>query len=402
MRQILELIGNILRGLGALFSTDKRRRYLATIWIDAPQSLVWRISSQALTSELDEDSGLKWSARERADGSGVVEVTGQGEDFVITLAYRVRDSRPPQAQLIEILQEGENVYASSGSDYYIAYTLRPDGDRTELTMSHELTHRGARGYFLVPWLPLDTARAVKRRSETAAGTVQYNRGFGLGAVGTGLLTLASFVPWFGLSGAAILIALIFVHEFGHVAAMRSLGLPVRGIYFVPFFGGVAVGAAARTEAERGYVSIMGPGLSLVTTALLYMLALLSGSSLLWQAALLSTLLNGFNLLPVTPLDGGHVFEALLSRTDQGVVGMIKLMILLVALGATLYMGWLVLTVLFALAIPGTMASPDESKRIPPVTLAEGAALGIAYLGSMAFYALLALALTGGTVAGTEF
>ncbi len=395
MRQILELIGNMLRGIGAVFSRDKRRRYSATVMVDAPQSLVWRISSQALASELNEDSGLTWTATERTDGSGIVDVVGKGEDFAITMAYRVRDHRPPQGQLIEILHEGENVYASSGRDYYIAYTLRAEeGDRTELTMSHELTHSGVRGYLLVPWLPLDTARAVKRRAETAAGTLKYNRGFGFGAIATGVLTLASFIPWFGLSGAAIVIALIFVHEFGHVAAMRSLGLPVRGIYFVPFFGGVAVGAAARTEAERGYVSLMGPGLSLATTALLYIWGLSSGSTWLTYAALLSALINGFNLLPVSPLDGGQVFEALLSRVDPGVVGMIKLMILLVALSVSLYLGWMVMTVLFALAIPGTMVTPDEAKRIPPVSLSEGAVLAVAYAGSLAFYALVIMTLMG--------
>ncbi|MDO9382143.1 MAG: site-2 protease family protein [Hyphomicrobiaceae bacterium] len=398
MRQIFELIGNILRGIGAAVSRDKRRRYSATVMVDAPQSLVWRISAQAHAADLNEESGLKWTASERSNGSGIVDVVGKGEDFIITMAYRVRDSRPPQAQLIEILHEGENVYARSGRDYYIAYTLRPEGDRTELTMTHELTHSGGRGYLLVPWLPMDTARAVKRRAETAAGTVQYNRGFGFGAVATGVLTLASFIPWFGLSGAAIMIALIFVHEFGHVAAMRSLGLPVRGIYFVPFFGGVAVGAAARTEAERGYVSLMGPGLSLATTALLYFWGMSSGSTWLTYAALLSALINGFNLLPVTPLDGGHVFEALLSRVDPGVVGMIKLMILLVALSCALYMGWMVMTVLFALAIPGTMVTPDEAARIPPVSLSEGATLAAGYAGSLAFYALVVMTLMGNAAA----
>lgn len=401
MGRYVELIGNICRGLGAVCSSDKRRRYLATTVIDAPQSLVWRVSSRTLISELEEDTGMTWSGKSRNDGSGIVDLRAQNGVFDYALSYRVIDERSPEAQLIEILPEGENAYIRSGRDYYVAFKLRPEGERTELTMSHELTHAGWRGYVMAPLLPFAAARYVKSRSEKDAGTEAFNRSFALGAVATGVLTLASFVPWFGFSGAAMLIALIFIHELGHVVAMRSLGLPVRGLYFLPFVGGVAVGAAARTEAERGFVSLMGPGLSLVTTALLYLTAISSGSADVAYLTLLSALLNGFNLLPVMPLDGGHVLEALLSRIDAGVLGLIKMCLLLLALGVALYAGSTIMTVLFALALPSVLATPNDRQRLPAVCVVEGRALAVAYAGAMAFYALVAAALTAGPAGAAQ-
>ncbi len=86
------------------------------------------------------------------------------------------------------------------------------------------------------------------------------------------LTYASFLYLFGWQSAAILLVLIFIHEAGHALAMRMVGQPVQGIYFIPFFGGVAIaGAPHASQAERGFVALMGPGFSLITTAAFYLL-----------------------------------------------------------------------------------------------------------------------------------
>jgi len=54
---------------------------------------------------------------------------------------------------------------------------------------------------------------------------------------------------------------------------------------VPFFGGVAVGASGyKSEVERGLVALMGPGFSLLTTALFAFLAGESGDSLMRNLA----------------------------------------------------------------------------------------------------------------------
>ncbi|MBI5654984.1 site-2 protease family protein [Candidatus Uhrbacteria bacterium] len=136
-----------------------------------------------------------------------------------------------------------------------------------------------------------------------------------------LLKLAKFskLSWIGSLGiyavifnwkfALMLIGSLFVHEYGHVWAMRREGVAVRGMYFIPFLGAAAVADSQfPSRAAEVRIALMGPlwGLTLAVATLgLYsvtqepLLAAIAG----WMA-----LVNLFNLLPIMPLDGGRVFR----------------------------------------------------------------------------------------------
>ena len=134
-----------------------------------------------------------------------------------------------------------------------------------MTTVHELTHDGFLGRVAIPLGARHNARRLRDHCEAQAGTAagRTNR-IGAAAV-TAALTYASFAYLFDWHFAAILLVLLFIHEAGHALAMHWVGLPVQGIYFIPFFGGVAVSSAPhRSEAERGFVALMGPGVSLLT------------------------------------------------------------------------------------------------------------------------------------------
>src|SRR5258706_21848 len=48
--------------------------------------------------------------------------------------------------------------------------------------------------------------------------------------------------------ACVIVYAIFVHELGHVVAMKACGIKTSGMYFLPFLGAVAVSKeAARTR-----------------------------------------------------------------------------------------------------------------------------------------------------------
>ncbi|WP_242396070.1 metalloprotease [Anaeromyxobacter oryzisoli] len=130
-------------------------------------------------------------------------------------------------------------------------------------------------------------------------------------VGWAAASAATYAYLFSWQFALALLLQLFVHEYGHVHAMRRTGMRVRGMYFVPFLGAVAVSEDAFTSRrQQAYVALNGP----VWGSLL---ALVPAGLWLWTrqpgwAALCAwwALINLFNLIPVAPLDGGRVMQAL--------------------------------------------------------------------------------------------
>lgn len=112
----------------------------------------------------------------------------------------------------------------------------------------------------------------------------------------------------------VLVAVLFLHELGHWAAMRLCGYQDTSIFFIPFFGAAASGRSVDGEAwKEGLVLLAGP-----LPGLLLGIPVLVGGVLLHDEtarragyALLGV--NAFNLLPLVPLDGGRLFELVLFR-----------------------------------------------------------------------------------------
>ncbi len=121
---------------------------------------------------------------------------------------------------------------------------------------------------------------------------------------------AMFASWqFGVA----LMIMIFWHEYGHVRAMHRIGHPVKGIYFIPFLGGVAVhNAPIADRRHRVYVDLNGPAFGLYLTLVPLALLLAFPGRWPWMAPLCAwwALINLFNLLPILPLDGGRALAAI--------------------------------------------------------------------------------------------
>ncbi len=118
-------------------------------------------------------------------------------------------------------------------------------------------------------------------------------------------------------GSAVLSALLalVLHELAHVFAAKSFHLPVPEVEFTPF-GGVArmEDICEATPVQQFVVAAAGPAMSwlccLVCAGLMQLgwvsLAQIEGF-LRWNLLLLC-----FNLIPVLPLDGGRMLQALLT------------------------------------------------------------------------------------------
>jgi Zn-dependent protease len=110
--------------------------------------------------------------------------------------------------------------------------------------------------------------------------------------------------------ALVILISLFVHENGHIWAMKRCGMRTRGIYFIPFLGGAAVAEEAfPSRSDEAFVAIMGPVWGLALAVAVAVLYLLTGEPLWAAASGWMAFINLFNLFPVNPLDGGRIVKS---------------------------------------------------------------------------------------------
>jgi len=128
---------------------------------------------------------------------------------------------------------------------------------------------------------------------------------------TMVLAFGAYWALFGWKFAAGLVVSIYIHEMGHVAALRRFGIPASAPMFIPGFGAlVRLKQNPRTAVEDARVGLAGPwwglGAALVAGGVYW-----ATSAPIWAAiARTGAWINLFNLLPIAPLDGGRGFHAL--------------------------------------------------------------------------------------------
>lgn len=125
--------------------------------------------------------------------------------------------------------------------------------------------------------------------------------------GTMLLSMLAYSWVFGWKYAAGFVLLIFVHEMGHYVAARRRGLPVGAPTFIPFVGAwISMKEMPRDVETEAYVGFAGPLAGTAAAMACYFLARETDSRLLLALAYSGCMLNLFNLIPISPLDGGRI------------------------------------------------------------------------------------------------
>jgi Zn-dependent protease len=135
------------------------------------------------------------------------------------------------------------------------------------------------------------------------------------------LTGASFAGYavlFSWKFALLLMIAVGFHESGHVWAMRRAGIKTKGFYFLPFIGGAAIAEEEyKSYGQNVFISIMGPVWGAAMAYACGGLYLLTGNPLWAAAAAWMATLNLFNLLPITPLDGGQLVRSIAFSINRG-------------------------------------------------------------------------------------
>jgi Zn-dependent protease len=158
-----------------------------------------------------------------------------------------------------------------------------------------------------------------------------------------LVSIAAYAWIWGLPFAVGFVALIFVHELGHVVELRRQGVPASAPLFIPFLGAVIGMKQLPDDAwKEARVALAGPILGSVGAAAFLVAAYVSGSDLLMALAFVGFFLNLFNLIPIVPLDGGRAVGALhpaiwllglLMMVGIAVVSPNPILIIIVVIGA---------------------------------------------------------------------
>lgn len=118
---------------------------------------------------------------------------------------------------------------------------------------------------------------------------------------------ATVYPWTFSVG---LVALLFVHEMGHVWVAKRRGLPVTSPLFIPLFGALIMMKRNPRDAEtEAAIALGGPMLGSAAALVCFVFWKWTGTEVWAALAYVGFLINLFNLLPIHPLDGGRIVAA---------------------------------------------------------------------------------------------
>jgi stage IV sporulation protein FB len=128
-----------------------------------------------------------------------------------------------------------------------------------------------------------------------------------------LLFVAAFYIFFdhSIKQIIILVAVLFIHELGHFLAMKYFGYSEVKMFFIPFLGALVSGNKEEiSQKQRAIILLAGPVPGIIIGAILYFIGDATNNYDLLIIAGMFVFLNAFNLIPLTPLDGGRLVETL--------------------------------------------------------------------------------------------
>ncbi len=125
--------------------------------------------------------------------------------------------------------------------------------------------------------------------------------------GSMILSMVVYSWVFGWPYAIGFVLLIFFHELGHFMAARQRGLDVGAPTFIPFVGAwIQLKEMPHDVETEAYIGFAGPIAGSAAAVICYWIAREYDSQLLMALAYSGFMLNLFNLIPISPLDGGRI------------------------------------------------------------------------------------------------
>jgi Zn-dependent protease len=122
-----------------------------------------------------------------------------------------------------------------------------------------------------------------------------------------VIAMWAYAQLWGAPFAIGFVLLIFVHELGHALVLRQQGIPAGAPVFIPFLGAViAMKGMPRNAWVEALVGIGGPVLGSLGALVCLIIGTVTREPFWLALASTGFFLNLFNLLPISPLDGGRI------------------------------------------------------------------------------------------------
>lgn len=202
------------------------------------------------------------------------------------------------------------------------------------------------------------------------------------------LSLAVYAVAFGLPFAAGFIALLFVHEMGHAIVLKRQGVQATAPLFIPFFGAViGMRELPKDVYAEAQMALGGPVVGSLGAVVLLVLWQVTASPLLLALAYVGFWLNLFNLIPLSPLDGGRAMAAI---SPLGWIVGLAVMLLVFLRVHSLFLG--LILVMGAVEVFNRWRARDAMATYYTITPRHRLAIGLTYFGLAAALALAATAL----------
>jgi Zn-dependent protease len=156
---------------------------------------------------------------------------------------------------------------------------------------------------------------------------------------TMLLSMGAYWALYGWKFGVGLVLAIYIHEMGHVWALRQFGFAASAPTFIPLLGAfVRMKQHPVSPVEDARIGLAGPIWGTAAAIALFGFYALTGSGVIGAIAHFAAWLNLFNLLPVWQLDGARGMRALNFRQRLIVIGTFAVMWLLTFEGFLIILG----------------------------------------------------------------
>lgn len=131
---------------------------------------------------------------------------------------------------------------------------------------------------------------------------------------TMLVTIWVYAQFYGLSFAVGFVGMILIHEMGHYVAARQRGLSVSLPAFIPFVGAwINLREQPRNAETEAYVAFAGPFIGTLGAFAAFYHGQSTNNEFWIALSYTGFMLNLFNMIPISPLDGGRITQILSPR-----------------------------------------------------------------------------------------